>query len=281
MGRRILFPTLTLILAAALLSVSASRLAQARSCPGSGDVDILAVFDKATSVEVFIFEPWENCEYTHYNIEWSGGGGRIQQEIPFGTFRSTLPAKIRGTVYTVSVQGCRKRFLASSECDERKSRKFVTCGTRGLPCGHPRLNAPEPVQIVSGAGLCLDVHAPDQARNGGKVQAWTCNESNQQTWIVDEEGDALISLAGKCLDVHLPDQAIDGGRVQVWDCNGQVQQKWRTKVSRPVGAKTKPIMSGANKCLDVHAPDQFRNGAKVQVWSCNWSMQQDWKITKL
>lgn len=281
MGGRILFPILTLVLAAALLSASASRLAQARSCPGTGDVDILGVFDKATSVEVVILAAWETCEYTHYNIEWSGGGGRIQQEVPYGTHRSTLPAKLSGTVYTVSIQGCRKRFLASSECGEWKSRKFVTCGMRGYPCGHPWINAPEPVQIVSGAGLCLDVHAPDQARNGGKVQAWTCNDSNQQTWIVDEEGDAIISLAGKCLDVHLPDQATDGGRVQVWDCNGQVQQKWGTKVSRPVGAKTKPIMSGARKCLDVHAPDQFRNGAKVQVWSCNWSMQQDWKITKL
>lgn len=281
MGGRIHFPALMFILTAILLSILIPRPAQAQTCPNTGDVDILAVVDGATSVDVVLLGAWETCGYTHYNIRWSGGGGQIQQEVPFGTSRSTLSTKMIGTVYTVSVQGCRTRFLASSVCGAWKARKFVTCGTMGLPCGHPRLNAPEPVKIVSGAGLCLDVHAPDQFKNGAKVQVWACNGSNQQTWVIDEGGDAIISLAGKCLDVHAPDQATDGGRVQVWNCNRQLQQKWQTHVMQPVGVMTKPIRSGAGKCLDVHAPDQFKNGAKVQVWSCNASMQQDWRVTKL
>lgn len=281
MALRSLVPLLTLILAAALLSVGASRLARAQSCSPALDVGILAVIDKATSVEVVIVREWVNCGYTHYNIQWSGGGGSIQQEVPLGTNRATLPAKLSGTVYTVSIQGCRSRFLASSKCGEWKSRKFVTCGTRGLPCGHPRLNAPEPVRIVSGAGLCLDVHAPDQTRNGAKVQVWKCNGSPQQTWIIDEEGDAIISLAGKCLDVHAPDQETNGGRVQVWDCNGQPQQTWTARVNRSAGPQKRPIRSDPVRCLDVHAPDQFNNGARVQVWSCNATMQQDWSIERL
>lgn len=277
---RNLSSNLPIILMAALVLILSSQMARAQSCPNTGEVDILAVEDKATSVDVVILGSWESCGYTHYNVAWSGGGGRIQQEVPFGASRSTLPAKIRGTVYTVSIQGCRTRVLASSVCGRWKSRKFVTCGTKGLPCGHPRLNAPAPVSIVSGAGLCLDVHAPDQATDGGRVQVWACNGSSQQTWVIDEEGEAIISLAGKCLDVHAPDQRTDGGKVQVWDCNRQLQQRWQTHVRQAVGSKTKPIMSGAGKCLDVHAPDQFSNGAKVQVWSCNASMQQDWSITK-
>jgi hypothetical protein len=281
MSGPIRFPTLALILAAALLVVVPSKLARAQSCPRTGDVDILAVVDSERSAEVVILGAWPSCNYTHYNILWVGGGGRFQREVPVGTNRSTLPAKMRGTVYQVSIQSCRTRFLASSVCGDWKSRKFVACGTKGLPCGHPRLNAPEPVRIVSGAGRCLDVHAPDQFNDGARVQVWTCNGSNQQTWVIDEDGQSIISLAGKCLDVHAPEQTIDGAKVQVWDCNGLLQQKWRTNVRQPVGAPTRPIMSGAGKCLDVHRFDQFKDGAKVQVWACNASMQQDWRVTKL
>ena len=36
--------------------------------------------------------------------------------------------------------------------------------------------------IRSGAGKCLDVHAPDQYKNGARVQVWDCNNTLQQTW---------------------------------------------------------------------------------------------------
>ena len=280
-GRANLSRALIFILTAMLFLILVPQIAHAQSCPSTGDVDILAVVDDTTSVDIVILDASQACGYTHYNILWSGGGGKIQQEVPFGTHRSTLRTKMRGTVYTVSIQGCRTRTLASSACGAWKVRKFVTCGTKGLPCGHPRLNAPEPVKIVSGAGLCLDVYAPDQFNDGAKIQVWACNDSNQQTWVIDNEGGAIISLAGKCLDVHAPDQETDGGKVQVWDCNRQSQQEWHTDVRQPVGAATKPIKSGAGKCLDVHWFDQFNSGAKVQIWSCNASMQQDWRVIKL
>lgn len=120
--------------------------------------------------------------------------------------------------------------------------------------------------IRSGAGKCLDVHAPDQYSNGGRVQVWDCNNSLQQTWKL--EGNAIKSGAGKCLDVHAPDQYNNGAQVQVWDCNGALQQQWRVEGDT--------IKSGAGKCLDVHAPDQHNNGARVQVWDCNGSVQQTW-----
>jgi hypothetical protein len=118
--------------------------------------------------------------------------------------------------------------------------------------------------IVSGAGKCLDVHAPDQHTNGGRAQVWGCNNSPQQTWRI--EGQAIKSSAGKCLDVHAPDQHTNGGRAQVWGCDNSLQQTWRIE--------GQAIKSGAGKCLDVHAPDQRTNGGRVQVWDCNNSLQQ-------
>lgn len=34
--------------------------------------------------------------------------------------------------------------------------------------------------LRNAGGLCLDVHAPDQALNGARVQVWQCNGSPQQ-----------------------------------------------------------------------------------------------------
>lgn len=122
--------------------------------------------------------------------------------------------------------------------------------------------------IHTGVGKCLDVHAPDQAKNGARVQAWDCNGSPQQSWMLV---DGMIrSHAGKCLDVHAPDLHKDGGRVQVWDCNQLPQQGWWLD-----GAA---LRSAGGKCLDVHAPDQTKNGARVQVWACNGQVQQRWRV---
>lgn len=121
-------------------------------------------------------------------------------------------------------------------------------------------------EIRSGAGKCLDVHAPDQARDGAHVQVWDCNGSQQQTWRF--VNGAIRSGAGKCLDVHAPDQRNNGARVQVWECNGSVQQTWTLQGNE--------LRSGAGLCLDVHAPDQENNGGRVQVWTCNGSRQQTW-----
>ena len=122
--------------------------------------------------------------------------------------------------------------------------------------------------IRSAAGKCLDVHAPDQNKNGTRVQVWDCNNAPQQTWRF--ENNTIRSAAGKCLDVHAPDQHKNGTRVQVWDCNNAPQQTWRFENGT--------IRSGARKCLDVHAPDQHKNGAHVQVWDCNNAPQQRWTV---
>jgi hypothetical protein len=120
--------------------------------------------------------------------------------------------------------------------------------------------------IRTGAGLCLDVHAPDMGNNGGRVQAWTCHGAPQQTWTYDRAARAVRVASGLCLDVHAPQMTTNGGRVQVWTCNGSPQQQWT-----PANGS---LRNAGGLCLDVHAPDQATNGARVQVWQCNGSQQQ-------
>jgi len=124
------------------------------------------------------------------------------------------------------------------------------------------------IEIVSGAGKCLDVHEPDQFNNGGRVQVWQCNGSKQQEWFLDR--DAIRTSAGKCLDVHSDEQYRDGARVQIWDCNGLQQQQWKVTDNA--------IVSGARKCLDVPGELQHKDGAPVQVWQCNGGPPQRWTV---
>lgn len=270
-----------LLLLALLLGANPAKAAR---CGDSNEVGILGVSADSTKAKVTWAGSDPTCGRTHYNVTWAGGGGRMQREAPFSRSSDTwVGGRIKGAVYTVSVQPCTKRFAASSKCGPVISKRFVACGTKGVPCGHPRLDAPDPMNIVSGSGLCLDVHAPDQARDGGRVQVWACNGSPQQTWVLDKQVGAVISLAGKCLDVQAAQVGIDGTAVQIWDCNRQAQQRWRHQtrvVQTPEGGLSAPmsLKNDGGKCLDVHAPDQFKNGARVQIWDCNNSMQQKWKI---
>jgi Ricin-type beta-trefoil lectin domain len=253
-------------------------------CGASNEIGILGVSADSTKATVTWAGSDPACGRTHYNVAWAGGGGRFQRKAALSRSSDTwVGARIKGTVYTASVQACTTRFAASSRCGPWVSKKFVACGTKGVPCGHPRLDAPEPLTIVSGSGLCLDVHAPDQGKDGGRVQVWACNGSPQQTWVFDEQAGSVISLAGKCLDVQAAQVGTDGAAVQVWDCNRQVQQRWQHRkrvMQAPGGGFFQPmaLQNAGGKCLDVHAPDQFKNGARVQIWGCNNSMQQQWQI---
>lgn len=272
--------TAALLLVALLFLTLAASPAAAR-CEDGGGNSILAVYENNASTATVIWSGYTGvCDHIYYSVVWVGGGGKAQQTVPISQRQSSLSGLRRGTVYTVAIQGC--ALFRSSGCGPWIWKKFVSCGTRAFPCGHPRLNPPEPVNIVSKSGLCLDVHAPDQLMNGARVQVWTCNGTAQQTWVLDRAVGAVISLAGKCLDVHAPDRFTNGGRMQVWDCNRQQQQHWgtpRTAYPRSV-IYSGPITNAGGKCLDVHAPDQFKNGARVQVWNCNNTMQQDWRVVE-
>ncbi len=202
---------------------------------------------------------WNTTGFDHYNIRWSANGGPETQVERDGdkTF-VYLPPYQPGVVYSVSVQGCEKNFASSSKCT---SWDGTSCGNPRNPCA-----GPIPLPIKSRGGLCLDVDAPNQHVNGGRVQVWTCNGSDQQLWSIN--GGRIVSLAGKCLDANLAEIHKDGGRIQVWDCNNSAQQNWRQE-----GLE---LRNGGGKCLDVNAPMLHQNGGIVQLWECNKTIQQSW-----
>jgi len=124
--------------------------------------------------------------------------------------------------------------------------------------------------IRTGAGLCLDLHSGDTAKDGGLVQAWGCHGRANQLWTYDRASRAIRASSGRCLDVDRPQMHTDGGKVQTWSCNGLPQQKWTPMANGS-------LRNDGGLCLDVHAPDQYKNGAKVQVWACNGGQQQKFK----
>jgi hypothetical protein len=206
-----------------------------------------------------IVAKWSTGGFDHYNIRWNAHGGPYAQIHRDGDKRFVYITPYQpNVVYSVAVQACNKPTFGRSQCT---SWDEVSCGQVRNPCTGPR---PRSITINGNSGFCLDVHAPDQRTNGGRVQVWQCNGSDQQLWTV--RGKEIVSLAGKCLDVHAPDLRTNGGRVQVWDCNGTVQQRWR-KVGNT-------LVNDGGKCLDAHAPDMRRNGGRVQVWDCNGTPQQ-------
>lgn len=246
----------------AALSSVASACAFVAICVLSGDAWSFEDVNMNTSLSVeggHLVVRWSTKGFDHYNVRWTENGGRATQVERDGDKDFRYLSTFRpGVVYEVAVQGCEKSLFSHSRCTSWDS---ATCGTPRNPCDG---NAPRP--IVNKGGLCLDVNAAEQRVNGGRVQLWTCNGSDQQLWRIG--GGRVISLAGKCLDAHLPDLRNNGGRVQVWDCNGSIQQRWMSQGLQ--------LRSGGGKCLDAHAQALRQNGDKVQVWDCNGAIQQQW-----
>lgn len=203
---------------------------------------------------------WNAPGFDYYNVRWSINGGVVQQLKRDGDKNFVyLPTYHAGWIYRAAVEGCEKNFGSKSRCTQWEE---ATCGAPREPC-----DGVLPRQIVSGGGLCLDVDAPEQRNNGGRVQLWHCNGSDQQLWTI--RADRIVSLAGKCLDVNLAELRANGGRVQVWDCNGSVQQRW--------AQRGQTLRNGGGKCLDAHLPDLKKDAARVQVWDCNGEVQQRWQ----
>jgi len=246
------------------LSAFAQRTGQ--SCGPADDVCFNKSLDKGTSLEL---EIQDGTSRDHYNVSWSTPGGQRQQlEIPGTSEHWVLKNFLPNTIYHFAIQGCTKAPLQHSRCTSWSPETILTCGAKWNPCGRG-LTQMTPVHIRSGAGKCLDVERTEQLKNGGRVQVWDCNDSDQQAWIAGSRS-TFRTKNGKCLDVHAPDQNNNGGRVQIWDCNQSSQQDW-------IGGNAGPIkLNHSTMCLDVEASQQNVNGAKVQIWKCNGSVQQRW-----
>lgn len=94
--------------------------------------------------------------------------------------------------------------------------------------------------VAAGRHLCLDADASRTITNGTKVQLWTCNGQQNQSWYCTYVSsascfsDLRLQTAGivngkltvMCLDADLNTIASDGGVAQVWACNGYDNQTW-------------------------------------------------------
>jgi hypothetical protein len=120
--------------------------------------------------------------------------------------------------------------------------------------------------ITGYGGKCVDVSGANSA-NGTKVQLWTCNGTNAQTWTVGTDG--TIRALGKCLDVSGGSTA-DGAKVQIWDCNGTGAQQWTASA----GTLRNPV---SNKCLDATG-NSSADGTLLQIWDCFGGANQQWVL---
>ncbi len=166
---------------------------------------------------------------------------------------------------TVCLQACQGNNACTGKCDLAYIECLNSVDDAERP--GPELSRRPDAEIRTGAGLCLDVHAPEMGTNGGRVQAWVCNGQPQQLWTYDPTSSAVRVSSGLCLDVNAPEITRHGGRVQVWACTGTPQQQWTLLANGS-------LRNAGGFCLDVHAPDQTTNGGRVQVWPCNGSQQQ-------
>jgi chitinase len=115
-------------------------------------------------------------------------------------------------------------------------------------------------------GKCVDVAGASTA-NGTKVDIYTCNGTNAQTWT--HSGNTFQAL-GKCLDVAAAGTA-NGAKVQLYDCNGTAAQAWT------VGSGNSLVNSGSGKCLD-DTGWSTTDGNQLQIWTCGGTANQSWTL---
>jgi hypothetical protein len=121
--------------------------------------------------------------------------------------------------------------------------------------------------ITGYGGKCVDVSGANSA-NGTRVQLWTCNGTNAQTWTVGTDG--TIRALGKCLDVSAGSTA-DGAKVQIWDCNGTGAQQWVANAAKDI------VNPQSGKCLDATGWSSA-DGTPLQIWSCSGGANQKWTV---
>ncbi|WP_327071365.1 RICIN domain-containing protein [Kitasatospora sp. NBC_01302] len=123
---------------------------------------------------------------------------------------------------------------------------------------------------------CLDADATNGG-DGTRVQAWACNGSTQQEWLLSTDGSLQnVRFPGMCLDADTNGAGNNGTRVQLWQCNGTTQQEWYHP-SGDLAIYNVRFNNNNNTVLDRNAT-VAGNGAPAQLWAKNFQSQQWWDI---
>jgi chitinase len=122
-------------------------------------------------------------------------------------------------------------------------------------------------QITGYGSKCVDIAAASSA-NGAKVQLFTCNGTNAQTWTTS--GSTLQAM-GKCMDVSAAGTA-NGAKVQLYTCNGTGAQAWQHTASGQL------VNPASGRCLDATGPSSA-DGTQLQIWDCTGGSNQKWTMS--
>lgn len=130
-------------------------------------------------------------------------------------------------------------------------------------------------QIISRAGVCLEVdHA--RARDGDPVTVdWCSYRGTNQFWILEPVPDApewyqiRVQHTGKCLDVRAISYN-DGAQIHQWTCVGGQNQQWQ--LSGAGGGYHNIVARHSKKCLD-------KAGWNVVQWNCHDVHWQRWRLS--
>ncbi|WP_157537960.1 ricin-type beta-trefoil lectin domain protein [Kitasatospora azatica] len=123
------------------------------------------------------------------------------------------------------------------------------------------------ITASGGGSLCLDVSGANTA-NGTKIQLYTCNGSDAQSFTVG--ADNTLHVLGKCVDV--PQGSLTHGTgLQLYTCNNTGSQKWVYNAA--LGTLVNPQ---SNFCMADPASNQ-NPGTQVVTWECGTGyLDQKW-----
>jgi hypothetical protein len=111
--------------------------------------------------------------------------------------------------------------------------------------------------------------SPGSTTNGNKIQLWSCNGFESQTWSFQPNGTITLTHApGHCLDVTSSGTA-NGTLVDLYTCNNTGAQQWQVESN---GALMNPESS---KCLDDPSGDTT-NGTQLIIYNCSGPPTETW-----
>ena len=145
---------------------------------------------------------------------------------------------------------------------------FSMVVVKSLTTGYHGVSGPVHVDL---AGMCMD-DTGNAAKNGTKVQIWSCNGKASQDWTFEPDGNpggaGTLTIHGKCLDIFNRGTANET-KVQLFTCNGGANQQWL--IDGSAGELFNPV---SGRCLAD--PGGTKNGVQLWISNCSGKPDQAW-----
>jgi hypothetical protein len=114
---------------------------------------------------------------------------------------------------------------------------------------------------------CLD-DTGNSAKDGNKIQIWTCNGGASQRWTFAKDG--TLRIDGKCLDLTGNGRTA-GTKLQLWSCTGGTNQQW------VVGTDAELVNPDSFLCL-TDPNGSTKNGIQQQLGGCGQGDRGSWTL---